>query len=132
MSRSSGVRSFIAASGSRLKSSRTSLRVKLCRKRLSRRPRALRSRSNTYLLKQRYRHRGGHRQVVILVALLRALIERAAHDEPHDDFRPFVAAQAHEVLDAHRGEALGIAVDELEEFAVPFLVVGAGALADHP
>src|SRR5687767_15766508 len=48
------------------------------------RSRALRSRSKTYLLKQRHGHRRGHRQVVVLMELFRFGVERAAHDEPHD------------------------------------------------
>src|SRR5207248_9079973 len=131
MSRSSAVRSFIAASGSRRKSSRTSLRVKPCRKRLSRRPRALRSRSKTYLLKERDRHGSGHRQVVIVVPPARTLVQRAAHDEPHDDFRALVAAQPHEIVDAHGGKLLGIPVDDLAALAVPLRVVVLGAPADH-
>src|SRR5215216_531300 len=72
--------------------------VSPCRNRLSRRPRALRSRSKTYLLKQGDRHGRGHGQVVVLVHRLRARVERAAHDEPHDHLGALVAAAAHEVL----------------------------------
>src|SRR5262249_9218062 len=105
MSRSCSLRSFIAASGSRPKSSRISLLVKLCRKRLRRGPRALRSRSKTYLLKERDRHGGRHRQVVVVVPPAGTLAQGAAHDEPHDHFRALVAAEAHEVLDGHVREA---------------------------
>src|SRR3954451_7403776 len=131
MSRSSALRSFIAASGSRRKSSRSSWRVKPCRKRLRRRPRPLRSRSKMYLLKECDRHRGGHRQVVVVMPAAGTVVQGTAHDEPHDDFRPLVAAEAHEVLDAHGGKFLRIAVDQLEELAIPCLVVVARALADH-
>src|SRR5258708_2025669 len=123
MSRSASVSSFIAASGSRRKSSRASRWMSEFRKRLMRRPLALFSRSKTYLLKERHRHRSRHRQVIAVVDLLRALVERAAHDEPHDHFGALVAAQTHVVLDRHVRQALGIAVDELEELAVPLLVV---------
>src|ERR1041385_7057810 len=128
MSRSSAVSAFIAASGSRRKSSRCSFCVSECRKRLRRSPFALRSRSKTYLaingdshhlFEKRHRHRGRHRQVVVVMALARALIQRAAHDEPHDDLRALVAAEAHEVVDRHAREALRIAIDELEELAIP-------------
>src|SRR3954468_20064344 len=107
MSRSASVRSFIAASGSRRKSSRTSRRMSELRKRLIRSAFALFSRSKTYLLKERHGHRGGHRQVVAVMDLLRALIERAAHDQPHDHLGALVAAPVHVVLDRHAGEALG-------------------------
>src|SRR5689334_9771512 len=104
MSRSSALRSFIATFGSCRNSSRISRRMSELRNRLRRRPLALRSRSKTYLLKQRYRHRGGHRQVVAVVDLLGALIQRAAHDEPHDHLGALVAAEAREILDRHASQ----------------------------
>src|SRR5687767_769935 len=111
----------MASAGFSRNSFRFSREVSEWRKRFSRNPRALRSRSKTYLLKQRHGHGGSHRQVVVLVPLARALAERAAHDEPHDHLGALVAAAAHEVLDRHVGEALGVAVDQIEELAVPGL-----------
>src|SRR6185503_5931910 len=144
MSFSSAVRPCMAFSGWFRKSARLSFEVRLCRNRLSLSPRALRSRSNTYFtggkrglslisgsFEECHGHRGGHRQVVVLVDLLRARIERAAHDEPHDDLGALVAAALHEVRDRHAGQALRVAVDQVEELAIPLLVVEPGALADH-
>ena len=63
--------------------------------------------------------------------LARALVERAPHDEPHDDLGALVAAPPREVRDAHPRQALRVPVDQVEELAVPRLVVEPGALADH-
>src|SRR3954470_15574690 len=84
-----------------------------------------------YLFKESDRHRRRHGQVVVRVHLLHPLVKRAAHDEPHDDFGTLVTAEAHAILDRHAREALRIALDQLEELAIPFLVVEARALADH-
>src|SRR3954463_10861289 len=84
-----------------------------------------------YLFKESDGHRRRHGQVVVRVHFLHPLLERAAHDEPHDDFGTLVTAEAHEIFDRHAREALRIALDELQELAVPFLVVEAGALPDH-
>ena len=67
-----------------------------------------------YLLKQRHGHRSGHGQVVVIVNLARALVQRAAHDQPHDHLGALVAAQAREVVDAHLGQALGVS----DEYAI--------------
>src|SRR5688572_27024134 len=101
MSFSCSLRPRIASSGLLRKSSRLSLRVRPFRNRLSRSPFALRSRSKTYLLKERHGHSRRHREIVVLVQLLGALVERAAHDEPHDHLGALVAALLHEVLDRH-------------------------------
>src|SRR5262245_28647446 len=131
MSFSASERPCIASSGFSRKCFLAFSWTRPFRKRLSRRLFALLSRSKTYLLKERHRHRRRHRQVVVLVQLLRVGPQRAAHDQPHDHLGALVAAEAREVIDGHLRQALGILLDEIEELAVPLLVVEAGALADH-
>src|SRR5437667_7195111 len=147
MSFSVSLNPCIASSGRSRKSLRLDATVRLCRKRFRRKARALISRSNTYFMRgvwekwglslffesfeERHRHRGGHGQVVALVDLARARSKRAAHDEPHDHLGALVAAELHELRQRHACEALGVAIDQLEELEVPFLVVEPGALADH-
>src|SRR5438876_7999064 len=147
MSFSVSLNPCIASSGRSRKSLRLDATVRLCRKRFRRKARALISRSNTYFMRgvwekwglslffesfeERHRHRGGHGQVVALVDLARARRERAAHDEPHDHLGALVAAEPHVILQRHARQALGIAVDEIEELQVPFFIVEPGALADH-
>src|SRR2546429_5288635 len=147
MSFSVSLNPCIASSGRSRKSLRLDATVRLCRKRFRRKARALISRSNTYFMRgvwekwgmslffesfeERHRHRGGHGQVVALVDLARARSERAAHDEPHDHLGALVAAEPHVILQRHARQALGIAVDQLEELQVPFFIVEPGALADH-
>src|SRR6188508_977205 len=104
MSLSSAVRLFMAWSGFSNSNLRFAACVKPCKNRLSRRPFALRSRSKTYLLKQRDGHRRGHGEVVVRMHFLDARIQRAAHDQPHHHLGALVAAETREVSDRHAGQ----------------------------
>ena len=55
--------------------------------------------------------------------------ERAAHREPHDLLDALGAAEAHVLGMGHAREALGVALEEIEELVVPLGIVEAGALA---
>jgi hypothetical protein len=57
--------------------------------------------------------------------------KRATHREPHHHFGAFHAAQRRVFGDRHRREALRIALEEVEEAAVPFCVVETRALSVH-
>ena len=74
------------------------------------------------------RHR---RQVVAPVLALDVRRQRTAHREPHDDLRPFAAAKLGVLGERHPGELLGVALEQIEEPAVPLGVVEAGTLAVH-
>ena len=73
-----------------------------------------------------------HRRQVVAAVLAHDVVrQRAAHRQPHHDFRAFVAAQFRVFGDRHVGELLGVALEEIEKALVPFRVVEAGALAMH-
>src|SRR5262249_37403044 len=70
-------------------------------------------------------------KVVAPVLAMDARRERTAHREPVDDFGALEAAELRVFGDRHRGKLLGVALEEIEEPAVPCRVVESGALAVH-
>ena len=58
-------------------------------------------------------------------------VHRAAHHEPHDDFRAFQAAERRELGVRHARYLLRIVLEQVHELAIPIGIVETRALAVH-